>query len=81
VDVVAGDRVDVANEIALIGSITWRDSAAFGSDDARALAEARSAVPGGASSRLLGITNTTFDDEGMLDVRLGADELLAAWPS
>jgi AAA+ ATPase superfamily predicted ATPase len=79
VDIVAGDRVTAPHGIDLLGSIKWRDSASFDSHDARALAHARTVVPGAEASRLLGITNTTFDDDGLLDVRLGPDELLAAW--
>lgn len=78
VDLVGGTE-PVPEEIAFIGSIKWRENAAFGRDDARQLASQRVNVPGASGARLVGVSRRGFaKDSDLLDVRLTPDELLAS---
>jgi AAA+ ATPase superfamily predicted ATPase len=80
VDLVGGDERPVAKRIAFIGSIKWRQARRFGRSDALALAARRQGVPGaGDDTLLVGVSAQGFDQDSPLDVRLGAEDLIATW--
>ncbi|MBS1869258.1 MAG: ATP-binding protein [Actinobacteria bacterium] len=80
VDLVGGDTLPQARTVAFVGSITWRDEQPFRRTDAGALAAHRAAVPGAdADTLLLGVSRCGFEAEAHLDLRIGPDELLAAY--
>jgi hypothetical protein len=77
VDLVGGAAA-VPEEIAFIGSIKWRENAAFGPDDARRLAQQRGDVPGASGAKLVGVSRRGFaKGTDILDVKLTPDELLS----
>lgn len=78
VDLVGGPDPD-PGEVAFIGSVKWRENAAFGRDDARRLASQRGDVPGASAAKLVGVSRRGFaKDTDLLDVKLTPDELLAS---
>jgi hypothetical protein len=80
VDLVGGRDPD-PGEIAFVGSIKWRENAAFGRDDANRLAAQRGEVPGAAGARLVGVSRRGFArGTDALDLRLVPDDLLSAGP-
>jgi uncharacterized protein len=80
VDLVGGDERPVAKRIGFVGSIKWRQARPFGRADALSLAARRDAVPGaGDDTPLVGVSARGFDEDAPLDVRLGPDDLIAAW--
>lgn len=80
VDLVGGDEWPVAKRLDFVGSVKWRQARPFGRADALALAARRSDVPGaGDDTLLVGVSAQGFDDDAPLDVRLGPEDLLAAW--
>jgi AAA+ ATPase superfamily predicted ATPase len=80
VDLVGGNATPVADEIAFLGSIKWRDSGPFTGADAAALAAQRAAVPGATeATRLVGASRNGFERVAGLDVQLGPDDILAAY--
>lgn len=80
VDLVGGDRVPAAREIAFIGSIKWRESSPFNRRDTHALAGQLDDVPGATTgTRLVGVSSQGFDDAQGVDVQLGPADLIAAW--
>lgn len=75
-DIVGADRpVPPARSIKLVGSVKWRSSAAFSTQDARALRSGREAVPGAQGAPLVGVSRAGFADES-LDVRLVPEDLV-----
>jgi hypothetical protein len=79
VDLVGGDERPVAKRIGFVGSVKWRQEQPFGRSDALDLAGRRRDVPGADDALLVGVSAQGFDDAATLDVRLGPEELLAAW--
>ncbi len=80
VDLVAGDAVPVAKRIGFVGSIKWREEKPFSRADAFELASARGEIPGATQSTpLVAVSSQGFDSDAPLDVRLGPEDLIAAW--
>jgi len=80
VDLVGGDRRPVAKSVSFVGSIKWRDRSPFSRTDTADLAAGRAHVPGAdASTRLVGVSRTGFDDDAGVDVGLGPEDLLDAY--
>ena len=80
VDLVGGSHPSRPDRIGFIGSIKWRENAAFTSRDVNDLAGQRRDVPGAEQAKLVGVSRRGFtDDAGGLDVKLMPDDLLAAW--
>lgn len=79
VDLVGGDAIPQAKAIAFVGSIKWRDDHPFRRTDATRLAAQRAAVPG-ADERtlLLGVSREAFEKDAGLDLRLTAEDIIAA---
>jgi hypothetical protein len=81
VDRVGGQKADIAGPVEFVGSVKWRGHAPFGRGDLTALANHRDVLPGAtAETRLVGVSLTGFAVEG-LDVALGADDVVAAYPA
>ena len=79
VDLVGGDRRPVADAVAFLGSIKWRDRGRFTRADAGSLAALRATVPGaGPGSLLVGVSRNGFESESGLDVELGPEDVLGA---
>jgi AAA+ ATPase superfamily predicted ATPase len=78
VDLVGGDAPD-PKHIGFVGSIKWHEQRAFAPDEARALAQARAAVPGAASAKLVAVSRSGIEKDAVVDEALGPAELLAAW--
>jgi len=79
-DLVGGDERPVAKRVGFLGSVKWRDKRPFGRADAGELAARRADVPGATpETPLLGVSAQGFEESASLDVRLGADDLIAAW--
>jgi len=69
----------VAETIAFLGSIKWRDSRPFTRADAAALAAQRAAVPGaGPEILLIGVSRNGFEPRSNLGVELGPEDVLGA---
>jgi len=66
--------------VSFVGSIKWRENAAFSRRDTRRLIELRGQVPGAAEARLVGVSRRGFADDAGLDVEVSPDDLLRAWP-
>jgi uncharacterized protein len=80
VDLVGGRSAAAPPAIDFLGSVKWRNDAAFDRTDAAALATARAEVPGAdARTRLVGVSRGAFRGADALDVRLSARDLLRAW--
>jgi AAA+ ATPase superfamily predicted ATPase len=80
VDLVGGTERSAPTPVSFVGSVKWRQDAPFNRTDAAVLASTRAAIPGaGPATPLVGVSRGAFDDAGVLDVELSADELLAAW--
>lgn len=78
-DLVAADRRP-AREIALVGSIKWRDRAPFDSSDFGHLATDAVEVPGAdASTPLVAVSRNGFQGVDGLAARWGPAELVDAW--
>jgi AAA+ ATPase superfamily predicted ATPase len=80
IDIVAGDKVPVADSIIAVGSIKWRDDAPFTDTDTDALARSREQLPGGDTGLLIGCSRTGFAGQVGLDRAWHAEDLLQAWP-
>ena len=79
VDLVGGRGERQTDAVDFVGSIKWRESAAFGREDVARLAAVRAAVPGATpSTRLVGVSRSGFRSAGV-DVEIGPEDLLAAW--
>lgn len=82
VDLVGGRERSAPTPVSFIGSVKWRQDGVFDRADATAIAAARADVPGAdGATTLVGVARGAFDDGGVLDVRLSAADLLAAWQS
>jgi hypothetical protein len=81
VDLVGGDERPVARRIGFLGSVKWRQERPFDRSNALDLAARRRDVPGADDARLVGVSAQGFDDAAGLDVRLGPEDLIAAWRS
>lgn len=80
VDLVGGTDTSSPTNVGFVGSVKWRQDAPFNRADAATLAAARADVPGvNPATTLVGVSRGAFDDGGVLDVRLSADDLLDAW--
>jgi hypothetical protein len=76
VDLVGGEDPDPTG-IAFIGSIKWRESAAFNRDDANRLAGQRRDVPGASGAKLVGVSRRGFTKgTDAIDVKLTPGDLL-----
>jgi len=78
VDLVGADRWPDAHQIAVTGSIKWREQAPFDRSDLAALAVRRSQIPGAEGSRLIAVSRsgcTTAD----VDRAYGPADLVGAW--
>lgn len=80
VDLVGLDRAGKPRGVAFVGSIKWRERAAFRRSDTRELIAKRVRVPGvTAAAKLLGVSRAGFSPDAGLDVALGPDEIVGAW--
>lgn len=77
VDLVGSPEPEAPAAVAFVGSIKWRDRAAFTRADLLHLAAQRSRVPGAEDVPLVGVARTKVT--GDVDVALRAEDLLAAW--
>jgi uncharacterized protein len=78
VDVVGADRSPIANRLAYVGSIKWRDRSPLDHSDADRLRQDASLIPGaGPDITTLGVSLSGVT--GNVDVALGPDDLLEAW--
>jgi AAA+ ATPase superfamily predicted ATPase len=78
VDLVGADRWPDAHQIAVTGSIKWREQDPFDRRDLAALAVRRSQIPGAEGSRLIAVSRsgcTTAD----IDRAYGPADLVGAW--
>jgi AAA+ ATPase superfamily predicted ATPase len=78
VDLVGGDAPE-PRQIGFVGSIKWRERDPFGSDDAGALATARSSVPGGAAARLVAVSRSGVEAGTEFDATFGPGDVIDAW--
>ncbi len=79
VDLVGADREPVAQRIAFVGSVKWRDGHPFDERDLAALIAHRSQVPGADDSTpLLAVARSGVAVSSA--TALGPEDLLAAWP-
>jgi AAA+ ATPase superfamily predicted ATPase len=79
VDLVGAGKEARPERVDFVGSIKWRERAAFDSQDLGHLVAQRPRVPGADDSTLtVGVSRTGFDVAD-LDVKLGPGELLGAW--
>lgn len=77
VDLVGGDTRPVADRIAFLGSIKWRERAPFTAADTASLAAQRDAVPGAdPRTPLIGVSRSGFDADAGLDLQLSPEDLL-----
>jgi hypothetical protein len=74
-----GGDAPVPERIGFVGSIKWRETRGFGADEARALAAARVAVPGGETAKLVAVSRGGIERGAEVDEAFGPAELLAAW--
>jgi hypothetical protein len=78
VDLIGADREPVAQRIAFVGSIKWRDNHPFDERDLAALIAYRSQVPGASEDTPLAAVARSGVSVSS-PVALGPDDLLAAW--
>jgi uncharacterized protein len=79
VDLVGAGELDPKHSVAFVGSIKWRQNTPFTRRDTESLIEQRAKVPGAQDARLIGVSPSGFSASA-LDVELGAEDLLLAWP-
>ncbi|MGH3614652.1 MAG: hypothetical protein ACRDRK_19085 [Pseudonocardia sp.] len=77
VDLIGSPGREAPAEVAFVGSVQWRDRAAFDRGDLPHLAAQRAAVPGGDAVPLVGVARTQVTAD--VDVALSAEDLLTAW--
>lgn len=58
VDLVIADRVDAPSVVTAVGSVKWRESAPFGSDDERAAQQQQAVVPGADRAVTFGVSRS-----------------------
>lgn len=82
IDLVGLPSAERPAHVSFVGSIKWRERAPFDGSDLRALSDAASLVRGtGPDTLLVGVSRSGFDPRAArLDVRLGPDDLIGAWP-
>lgn len=81
VDLVGTEREARPGRVEFVGSIKWREQAAFGRRDLAHLVSQAPKVPGTDTQTLtVGVSRSGFDAED-LDVKLGPEDLLGAWRS
>lgn len=79
VDLVAADRAGVAERIFFVGSIKWREDAAFDAGDFERLAGHRMAVPGTTPvTPLVAVSRAGAEVDGLAAV-YGPEDLIGAW--
>ncbi len=78
VDLVVADRPTAPAAIAALGSVEWRERAAFDRRDASALHRARALVPGAAEAKLLAVSRSGGEPADV-DLLLSPRELLDSW--
>lgn len=78
VDLVAGDRHPVAQQVQVLGSIKWRSSSRWSDADAAHLHQAAAVVPGGNAATLLAVTPEPVPLPAEVKGFTAAD-ILAAW--
>lgn len=77
-DLVGVDRWPRARRVAFVGSVTWRERAAFSPRDVEALARQRANLNGAADAPMIAVSRSGGRVEG-LAAMLGPDDLLSAW--
>lgn len=77
VDLVGSPQAQGPAPVTFVGSVKWRDRAAFSRSDVLHLAALRAAVPGAGDVPLVGVARTAVT--GDVDVALTSDDLVAAW--
>lgn len=78
VDLVGSPDRESPADVAFVGSVKWRDRAAFDRGDLLHLAAQRAAVPGAGDVPLVAVARTRVTADA--DLALTAADLLAAWP-
>lgn len=79
VDLVGADAPN-PSAVSFVGSIKWREGRPFGRADTERLILARKQVPGADSALLVGVSRSGFAADAGLDVALGPEDLIRAWP-
>jgi hypothetical protein len=78
IDLVGGRTLPTSEQIDFAGSIKWHEQCNFGRSDLSKLIQHRAVLPGATDETLLiGVSRNGFDLDG-LDVRLSAEEIVAA---
>lgn len=78
VDLIGADREPAAQQIAVVGSIRWRDTHPFDERDLAALIAHRSQVPGASEQTpLVAVARSGVSVRSPLAI--GPEDLLAAW--
>jgi uncharacterized protein len=78
VDIVIGDRVPVAKSLLAVGSVKWRQTEPFGTNDLRELSRSAAQLPGAESVELIAVSRIPARVDGI--TRLWTpDDLLNAW--
>jgi uncharacterized protein len=78
VDIVIGDRLPTAKSLLAIGSIKWRQTEPFGTNDLRELSQSAAQLPGAEGVELVAVSRIPARVDGL--ARLWApDDLLDAW--
>jgi uncharacterized protein len=72
------DRWPDAGKVVFVGSVKWRERAAFDRRDLADLAAHRAQVPGGADALLVAVSRTGVTAAG-LDRVYGPADLVGAW--
>jgi hypothetical protein len=78
VDLVGVDQWPGASQVAMVGSIKWRERLAFDRHDLNALAVHRTEVPGAADARLIAVSRSGCAVTDV-DRAYGPRDLIAAW--
>ncbi len=78
IDLVGGRALPTSEQIDFVGSIKWRERGDFGRRDISTLIQHRALVPGATDDTLLlGVSRNGFTVDG-LDIRLTAEDIVAA---
>lgn len=78
VDIVIGDRLPTAKSLLAVGSIKWRQTEPFGTNDLRELSQSASQLPGAEGVELVAVSRIPAHVDGL--ARLWTpDDLLNAW--
>ncbi|MGH3614261.1 MAG: ATP-binding protein [Pseudonocardia sp.] len=79
VDLVGSSDTGPTGRVGMVGSVKWRENAAFGSGDVAALLRSRDQVPGTDSETLLVAVSRTGVEAAGVDAGLGPADLVNAW--